>query len=165
MHCVVLAAGGRPTGGERGVEIVKRAFFSLAGRDQPRDTVVGDPHCAAPSLDLHLEQDLIIDGRNALLRGVLVGKPLADLCQQRVGQLVQRCVGRRHSLPEILAQTSQRGPCQPGHRSSFSSTPPTASSSSRVMSASIATRDARLPSSWLSNSRIPACISSRRAFR
>ncbi len=45
------------------------------------------------------------------------------------------------------------------------STPPTASSSARVIPASIAIRDARLPSSSLSNSRIPGCISSRRASR
>ena len=34
-----------------------------------------------------------------------------------------------------------------------------------VMPASIAALPARLPSSWLSSSRMPACISSQRAFR
>jgi hypothetical protein len=44
-------------------------------------------------------------------------------------------------------------------------TPPAESSSSRVIPASITIRAPRLPSSVLSSSRIPACISSRRASR
>jgi len=85
---VVLAAGSRAVGGERGVEVVGRAFFPLAGRDQPRDAVVGYPDCAAPPLDLHLEQHLVIDGRDALPRSALVGEPLARLGQQRMRYLV-----------------------------------------------------------------------------
>ena len=73
-----------------------------------------------------------------------------------------RCAGRRARDPRA---GSAAWACPLSHRQSPSSAPPTASSSPRVISASIAIRDARLPSSSLSSSRIPACISSRRAFR
>ena len=103
---VVLAAGGLAAGGERGVEVVGRSFFPLAGRDQPRDGVVGYPGRAAPPLGLHLEQDLVVDGRDALARGAVVGEPLAGLGQQRVRYLVQWRFGRRHCLSEVLAHAA-----------------------------------------------------------
>jgi hypothetical protein len=58
-------------------------------------------------------------------------------------------VGVRDGKPEVFAQAAQRGPGMPGHRQPPSSTPPTDSSSSRVIPASMAIRAARLPSSSL----------------
>jgi len=100
---VVLAAGGLAAGRERGVEIVGRSFFPLAGRDQPQDAVVSHPGRAAPPLDLHLEQDLVVDGRDALAGSAVVRETLAGLRQQGMRYLVQWRVGRRHRLPEVLA--------------------------------------------------------------
>jgi hypothetical protein len=81
-------------------------LFPLAGRDQPRDGVVGHPSRSAPSLDLHLEQDLVVDGRDALAGSAIVGEALAGLGQKRMRYLVQRRVGRRHCLHEVLAQAT-----------------------------------------------------------
>jgi hypothetical protein len=58
----------------------------------------------------------------------------------------QRCGWR-----EVLTQATQRGPGKPRHRQASSSTPPTESSSSRVIPASMAIRAPRLPSSVLSS--------------
>jgi hypothetical protein len=103
---VVLAAGSLAAGRERGVEVVGRSLFPLAGRDQPRDGVIGHPDGATPSLNLHLEQDLVVDGRDTLAGSAVVGEALAGLGQKRMRYLIQRHVGRRHCLHEVLAQAT-----------------------------------------------------------
>jgi hypothetical protein len=116
MRRVVLAARSLAAGCKCGVEVVGGAVLPLPGRDEPRDGVVGYPDGAAPSLDLHLEQDVVVNGRDPFLQGAVVGEPLAGLRQQGMRYLVQRCVGTRDGLPAVLAQASQRGPGALGHR-------------------------------------------------
>lgn len=70
---------------------------------------------AAP-LDLDLEQDLVVGGRDALPGSAVIGETLTGLGQQWMRYLVQRRAGRRDSLPEVFAQAPQCGPCPSGHR-------------------------------------------------
>ncbi len=164
MSGVVACPHGGCVCGQRRVEVIGRAFLALPGRHQPWDPGV-DPHRTAPALDLHLEQHLIVDRGDPLPRGFVVGEAVSDLGEQRMADVLQRRVRARDRQGEILSQAAERGAGPSGHRQRSSSTPPTASSSARVIPASIATRDARLPSSSLNSSRIPDCISSRRASR
>lgn len=77
MCRVVLAACRLAAGRERGVEVVGRSVLPLPARDESRDGVLGYPDRAAPSLNFNLEQDMVVDGRNPLVRGAVVGEPLA----------------------------------------------------------------------------------------
>ena len=87
----------------------------MASRDKPRASFAVDPDCASPALDLHLEHDPVVNGRDALMRRLVVGELLGGLDQQRVLDLVEWGVGARYRLPEVLAQASQGGPHPPCH--------------------------------------------------
>src|ERR1039457_7166118 len=164
MLSVVVRPRGVAAGCQRRVEVLWRALFTLACCYEPWEISI-DPHGTAPSLDLYLEEHLVINRADPLLRRLVVSEPFACLGQQRMGDLIRGVSAARDGTHEILAQAAHRRAGPPSHHQSPSSAPPTESSSTRVNPASIATRDARLPSSSLSNSRIPACISSRRASR
>src|ERR1035437_5149248 len=164
MLSVVVRPRGVAAGCQRRVEVLWRALFTLACCYEPWEISI-DPHGTAPSLDLYLEEHLVIKRADPLLRRLAVSETSPCLGQQRMGDLSQRGIDAGVGKHEILAQPAHRRAGPPSHHQSPSSAPPTESSSARVIPASIATRDARLPSSSLSNSRIPACISSRRASR
>jgi hypothetical protein len=87
----------------------------VASRDEPWAIPAVNPDCTSPTLDLHLEQHLVVDGRNALMGRLVNGKLLVGLDQQRVLNLVERDVGAWYRLPEVIAQASQGGPHPPGH--------------------------------------------------
>src|ERR1035441_9449432 len=164
MLSVVVRPRGVAAGCQRRVEVLWRALFTLACCYEPWEISI-DPHGTAPSLDLYLEEHLVINRADPLLRRLVVSEPFACLGQQRMGDLIQRGIDARDGKHEILAQAAHRRAAPPGPHESPSAPPPTESSSTRVNPASIATRDARLPSSSLSNSRIPACITDRKSTR
>jgi hypothetical protein len=107
MRRVVLAARSLAAGCKCGVEVVWGAVLPLPGRDEPRDGVVGYPDGAAPPPDLHLEQDVVVNGHDPFLRGAVVGEPLAGLRQQGMRYLVQRCIGTRDGRRYLSARTRQ----------------------------------------------------------
>ena len=114
VHSVVLAAGGFSPSCKRGVEVIGRSVFPVASRDKPRVALAVDPDCASPALDLHLEQDSVINGHDALM-GRLFGELLDGFDQQWVLDLVKGDVGARYRLPEVFAQAFQGGPRPPCH--------------------------------------------------
>jgi hypothetical protein len=70
---------------------------------------------SGPALDLHLEQNPVVNGRDALMRRLVVGELLGSLDQQRVLDLVEWGAGARYRLPEVFAQASQGRPRLPCH--------------------------------------------------
>jgi hypothetical protein len=70
---------------------------------------------AAAESHLDLEEHLVIDRRDALLRCLVVGKALGSLGQQRMSDLIERRVGARKGQHEVLAQAPQGGPRPPWH--------------------------------------------------
>ena len=74
-----------------------------------------DPDSASPALDLYLEQNLVVDGRDALMRRLIAGELPDSLDEQRVLDLVERGIGTRNRLHEVIAQASQGGPHPPCH--------------------------------------------------
>ncbi|WP_432983615.1 hypothetical protein [Dactylosporangium sp. CA-233914] len=72
MGSVVAGSGGFRAGCQRGVEVGGRAVLLPSGGDQPDAHVsirIVGPDRTAPTLDLHLEQHLVVDRGNALVRG------------------------------------------------------------------------------------------------
>src|ERR1017187_3926421 len=89
MFGVVARPSGVAAGCQCCVEVFRRACFTLPCRYQPCDIFI-DPRSTAPSLDLYLEQHLIVNRADPLLRCLVIRKTLSYLGQQRVGDLIQR---------------------------------------------------------------------------
>ncbi|MEV6930949.1 hypothetical protein AB0M46_41555 [Dactylosporangium sp. NPDC051485] len=106
MGGVVAGPGGFCTSCQRGVEVGGRAVLPPSGGDQPDAHVsirtIG-PDRTTPTLDLHLEQHLIVDRGDALMRGRWIGELLVGFCEQRMIDLVEWQVRRGSGDLEVLA--------------------------------------------------------------
>jgi len=73
----------------------------------PPRHLVFDPHCAAPALELDLEQHLVVDRVDTLMEAAVVRELVAGLRQQWVLHLLEWLVDRRNADLEVLAQHAQ----------------------------------------------------------
>jgi hypothetical protein len=89
-----------------GVEVVRWPVLTLSGGDDPGLVFVG-PDRSAPSLDLDFEEDLVIDGADPLMAGLVVSEVFSGLGQKRMIQLVEGFACRGQRQLEVLAERAK----------------------------------------------------------